>query len=491
MTLGAQDPASLDPALVGDVTSAFVVRQLFSGLVRLDNDLEVQPDLAESWEISDDRRIYTFMLRPNARFADGSPVTAEDVRYSLERATNPDLGRFLPAQTYLTDIVGVSEKLAGRADEISGIEVIDERTIEITIDQPKSYFLSKLAHPTSFVVDREAVERGGAAWTEQPNGSGPFLIETWQHNQSLVIQRNLNFYRDMAKLDRVTFLIGALANNPMVLYEQGEIDITSVPAYALDRVQDESNPLAPELVSVPQLSLTFVGLNVTMPPFDDPQVRQAFNLMLDRERIAEVTLSGSVAPARGILPPGMPGYNESLPPLRANLLEAADLLEESSYGSGAALPTIAAYGSGWTNMLDDIASEEFGIDIEVRDYENFGDFLNALDENEFPMFSFGWVADYPDPENFLDVLFRTGSGENHTGYSNPEVDSLLDLAAVETDEEARWALYREAEQLILEDVPVILIYHDVEHTLIKPYVRGLEVTPLGILDLSTVELVRG
>lgn len=489
MTLGPQDPPSLDPALIGDVTSAFVARQLFSGLVRLDNDLHVQPDLAEGWELSPDGRTYTFRLRTDARFADGTPLTSEDVRYSLERATDPQLSPFLPAQTYLVDIVGVREKLAGEAATISGLQVVDARTLTLTIDQPKSYFLAKLSHPTSHIVNRAAVERGGD-WTRQPNGSGPFVIEEWRSNEVIVLQRNVNFYRGLARLDRVTFLLGALANNPLILYEQGEIDVTSVPSFALDRVQDASNPLAQELVSVPQLSLSYIGMNVTLPPFDDVQVRRAFSRMLDRERIANVSLRGSAQEARGILPPGIPGYNPDLPALPADLAQAATLLNESDYGGAAGLPTITAYGGGWTGTLGEVAEQEFGITIEGRNFENFGSFLAELDENQFPMFGLGWVADYPDPENFLDLLFRTGSAENHMNYSNPAVDALLDQAAVETDEARRWEYYREAEQLILADAPVIPITHAVEHTLVKPYVRGLEVTPMGILDLSTVELVR-
>lgn len=488
MTLGARDPTTIDPALTGDVTSAFVARQIFSGLVRLDEELAVQPDLAESWEVSDDGLRYTFSLRDDARFADGTPIRSADVIYSLERAADPQLTPVPPASTYLSDIVGVREKLAGQADSIAGLRAIDDQTLEITIDAPKGYFLAKLAHPTSFVVDRRAVEAGGANWTERPNGSGPFTIERWDHDRLLVLARNVNFYRDLARLDRVRFLIGAAASNPLVLYEQGEIDVTGVPAYALARVQDESGSLARELVSVPQLGLTYLGLNVSMPPFDDPKVRQAFTLLIDRAKLADVSLSGAATPARGILPPGMPGYNNDLPLPEADIAAARQLISESRYGSPEGLPPIAAYG-GWSGTLSEVAEEALGISIEVRDYEDFGTFLAALDRAEFQIYGSGWVADYPDPENFVDLLFRGGSSENHSTYANPEVDALLDRAAVEPDEAARFALYQEAERLILADAPVIPLYHSISHTLVKPYVLGLTVTPMGILDLSTVELV--
>lgn len=488
MALGARDPNNLDPALVGDTTSSFVVRQIFSGLVRLDSELAVQPDLAESWTITEDGRTYTFTLRADARFADGRSLTAEDVAYALERAADPRLGQFLPARTYLTDIVGVREKLDGQAETISGVQVIDARTIAITIDAPKGYFLAKLAHPTSFVVDRAAVERGGPDWVERPNGSGPFLIERWDRDQLLVLARNLNFYRQPARLDRVRFLMGAAASNPLVLYEQGEIDLVFVPGYALARVQDANNPLSQQLSSVPQLSIFYMGMNVSLPPFDDPKVREAFTLLIDRARLAEVSLSGAAQPARGILPPGMPGYNPQLPAVAASAERVRQLLAESRYGGAAGLPPIAAYGS-WALTLRNVAQEELGIDIEVRDYEDFGAYLDALDRAEFQIYGTGWIADYPDPENFLDLLFRTGSGENHTTYGNPAVDALLDEAAVEPDVARRHALYQQAEQQILADAPLIPLYHDIDHLLVKPYVRGLTLTPMGILDLSTVELV--
>lgn len=488
MTLGARDPDSLDPAQIGDVTSAFVARQIFSGLVRLDEQLAVQPDLAERWELSEDGRSYTFTLRADARFADGAPLTSADVIYSLERAADPALGPRPPALTYLGDIVGVREKLAGQADRIAGLSAADDRTLTITIDAPKGYFLAKLSHPTSYVVDRRAVA-AGADWTERPNGSGPFTIERWDHDELLVLARNLSYYRPLARLDRVRFLMGAAASNPLVLYEQGEIDVTEVPSYALARAQDESGALARELVSVPELSLTYLGLNVSLPPFDDPKVREAFALLIDRARLAEVTLPGAVTPARGILPPGMPGYDPELPLPAADAARARALIAESRYGDPAALPPIAAYG-GWADTLREVVQEALGVTIEVRDYEDYGAYFDALERAEFQIFGTGWVADYPDPENFVDLLFRSGSGENHTSYASPAVDALLDQAAVETDEARRHELYRQAERQILTDGALIPLYHGINHTLVKPYVRGLTVTPMGILDLSVVELVQ-
>jgi len=490
MALGTRDPRTLDPALVGDVGSAFIVRQLFSGLTRLDAKLEVQPDLAESWKVSGDGLTYTFTLRQSARFADGSPITSADVLYSLERASDPKLAKSLPAATYLGDIVGVREKLAGKADHIAGLGAPDDRTVTVTIDSPKSYFLSKLSNITSFVVDRRAADADTSGrWTEHPNGSGPFDIEQWDHDKLLVLKRNVHYYRELPKLDRVRFLIGAAASNPMVLYEQGDIDVTSVPSIDLARVQDTNNALSKELLRVPQLSIIYLALNVTMPPFDDLKVRQAFALLIDRAKLTALSLDGADAAARGILPPGMPGYDPQLPEAHADIAKAKALIADSRYGGADKLPPIAAYGD-WASTLSEVAKEDLGITIEVRGYEDYGDYLAALTQNQFQIYGSGWIADYPDPENFLDVLFRGGSGENHTGYDSAQVNDLLSRAAAEQDAAKRFELYHQAERQILADTPVIPLYHDIAYTLVKPYVRGLTVTPMGILDLSTVELAK-
>ena len=185
----------------------------------------------------------------------------------------------------------------------------------------------------------------------------------------------------------------------------------------------------------------------------------------------------------------MPGYDPAITPVGADPERARALIAESRYGSVAALPPIVAYGSQ-AGTLRDVAKEILGLTIEVRDYESSGDYFAALSQAQFQIYGSGWIADYPDPENFLDVLFRTGSGENHTAYASAEVDALLDQAAVETDAPKRYELYRQAERRILADASMVPLYHDVAHTLIKPYVRGLEVTPMGILSFATVELVR-
>lgn len=481
---GSQDPPTLDPALCSDSASGFVVRELFSGLVDLDENLQVVPDLASAWTISADGRTYTFTLRPEARFQDGRPVTSADVIYSIERSCDPSLGPGLPCGTYLNDIVGVPQKLAGQARSIAGLRAPDERTVVITIDAPKSYFLSKLTYNTSFVVDRTNVEQGHN-WTEHPNGTGPFRLAEWQHNRRIVLARNDNYYREPPYLDQVVLLLGAAASGAQTLYEQGRIDYVETSTSIVARLEYEGSPLAGELRVTPELSLAYVGFNTRMPPFDDPKVRQAMTMAVDRAKIARVSYEGRLVQAKGILPPGMPGYDETLEGLPYDPEQARTLLAESRYAGQMPRMTLYTTGGGDAARLQEIWRRELGLEVELRQVE-WADLLSGLDEHRYQMFTLGWIADYPDPQNFLEVLFHSNSTSNHTAYSNPELDRLLEQAAVEQDPERRLEIYRQAERLIVAEAPVIPLTHGVTYSLTKPYVRGLTVTPMGIIDLSTV-----
>lgn len=486
LTGGAYDPPTMDPALANDANSTFVIRQIFSGLVALDADLEVAADLSSGWTVSPDGLVYTFSLRPEARFHSGRTVTAQDVVYSLERACDPHLGPSLPCGSYLNDIVGVPEKLAGQADHIAGLQILDAQTLAITIDAPKSYFLAKLTYNTAFVVDRETVEKG-AGWTEQPNGTGPFRLDEWNHNRLIVLARNEDYYRQVPRLEQVHILLGADASQPLVLYEQGQIDFTEVGTSVVGRLEYEGSPLAGELRVTPELSLSYVGFNTQMPPFDDPKVRQALVIAVDREKIARVTYEGRLQQAQGILPPGMPGYNAGLEGLPYDPELARELLTESHYGGPAGMPRITLYssGGGIPALLQEVYRQELGLEIELRQIE-WSDFLTGLDERRYQMFTLGWTADYADPQNFLQVLFHSASPNNYMAYSDEQVDHLLERAAVEQDPAQRMELYQEAERLIVAAAPVIPLTHGVTYSLTKPYLRGLEITPMGLQDLSTI-----
>lgn len=485
LALYGSEPATLDPACCTDAASASYIVEIFSGLVTLDNELNVVEDIAQSYDLSPDGSTYTFQLREGVRFHNGREVSASDFKYSIERAADPQT-RSPVAEAYLGDIVGVKQKLRGEADEVSGVRVVGEKTLEITIDAPKAYFLAKLTYPTAFVVDEENVASGGE-WWRHPNGTGPFKIKQWQEGQWIVLERNELFYRGQAKLEEVTF---RLRGNSMVMYENDEIKIAQVGTANIERVLDPTNPLNEELMIAPELSVSYIGFNTAMPPFDDEKVRQAFCHAVDKDRIIEILLKGIVSRADGILPPGMPGYNEELEGLSYDVARAQQLIAASSYHDSLP-PIILSISGGCAGMsavdaaIASMWQENLGVEVAIQSVE-WETFLDDMREGRFQVFEIGWVADYPDAENFLDLLFHSESVENHTAYSNTELDELLEMARVEGDFDSRREIYQAVEETIVADAPWLPLWFGQSYYLVKPEVKGFFLAPIVIPVLKGV-----
>ena len=486
------DPPTLDPHLTSDTTSAGIVVEIFSGLVALSTNLQLEPDIAESWTISDDGTVYTFHLRPEAKFHDGKPITAYDFKWSIERAANPDTGSPV-AETYLGDIIGVQSVIDGERTDIVGVKVIDDHTLQISIDAPKAYFLAKLTYPTAYVLDQENVESGGRNWTDSPNGSGPFVLREYKVGERIILDRNELYYREKAKIDSV--VMNLAGGQSMAMYENDEIDITGVGLFDLERVLDPNEPLNRELViAPPDFSVSYIGFNTNMAPFDDMKFRQALNHAIDKDLIATEVLSELVEAAYGVLPPGFPGYNPDLVGLRHDPELAKQLLAESAYADADSRPRIVVTvpGTGGTIGLDleviiEMWRQTLGVEVEIQQVE-WATYLQDLNENRFQAFAgLGWEADYPDPQDFLDILFHTESAINHGGYSNFEVDAILEQARVEQDIAQRIDLYKIAEEMIINDAAWVPLWYTGErHVLIKPHVKGYKVTPMIIPKLREI-----
>lgn len=473
----------LDPARQTG-SAAGLIGLLYSGLVRLTPELGVEPDLAESWAISEDGRVYTFTLRDDLKFRSGKPITAADFVYSLERATDPETDS-TTAATYLGDILGVSEKMAGEADSIAGLEVIDDQTLEMTLEGPRPYFLIKLTYPTSFVVDEESVDPEDEDWAFEPNESGPFTLEEFHSEAAMIYAPNENYHSppELPHLVQLLYRIGSTAS----LFESGELDIAYVGGNEAKRVREPEDALHDRWSSTTAMCTSFVRLNNTIPPMDDPEVRRAFSLAVDKENLNELINEGLDLVAHNILPPAMPGYSAE----RASELavrgydpEAAqEALAASGYADG--LPPITLNASGFAtadrqdiNALVANWQEVLGSEVVVE-YLDPQDFVRAARENPGHMVIGGWCADYPDPENFLDILFHSDSEFNYSSYTNPDVDALLEEARSELDPERRLALYQQIESMLLEDVAAIPLDHGVSDVLVNPRVRGFVLAPMG------------
>ncbi len=489
-TMPLGQPSSLDPAIVRETTSHFFVSSMFSGMVRFGPNLSVEPDLAERWDVNEAGVVYTFTLRDGITFHDGSPITADDFKYSIERAGEPELHSDT-APLYLGDIVGMREKLSGDAAEVSGVEVVDERTVRITIDSPKDYFLAKLTYPSSAVVDRSAVEAAGPEWWmgEEINGSGPYKLMRWDPDEVIILQR-FDDYHTPASLGHVISPIVALPGaSALDMYQSYAWDGLFVGPRSLRIVRGDPG-LSEQLREYDQLTSFFVAMDGARPPFDDPKVRRAFAMGLDRERFAQEIYSGNVRVANGLLPPGIPGYTESLRGIPFDPEAARQLLAESKYGDG--LPeiifsTVDVNGEApqTVQFLLDAWEAELGVKVEADLLEPEVYYYQLEDVAQHVLW-YGWVADYPDPENFLDLLLHSES--HNPRYVNPRFDDLVERARVEQDRETRLGLYREAEQLLMDDAGIISLFHFQDHVILHPYVQGFGITPVGHPHVAGIKL---
>ena len=501
LRLPGSDPITLDPALAGDATSATYIVEIFGGLVTIDPKLNIVPDIAKELPTRENGGIvdnpdgtvtYTFHLRDDVVFHNTSRlVTAGDFKYSMERALDPHTASTV-AEAYLGDIVGAKDMARGRAEEVRGIEVVDDFTLKLTIDAPKPYFLAKLTYPTAFVVDRQQVEANPRNWSRKPNGTGPYKMGEWSLGEQITLEANDRYHLGKPSVKTVTFLLAG--GSVLTMYENNEIDVAGVGITDIDRVQDPTSNLNAEYVTGDDLSISYIGFNTQAEPFNDPKVRQAFAHAIDREKIANVVLKDMLPVAQGVMMSGLPGHNPESKALSFDPELATQLLKESKYGGADGLPTvtITEVGGGAnvgfdTQAMVEMWKENLGIDVEIEQTEA-ATFFDDLDSGRLQMFVTGWIMDYPDPEDILDVHFYSQSRLNNTRYSNPALDALLEQARTEQDVNRRLSLYQQAEQIVIEDAVWVPLYNGRDHALVKPYVKGFAFPPMVIPHLRYVTI---
>jgi peptide/nickel transport system substrate-binding protein/oligopeptide transport system substrate-binding protein len=489
---GSVDLQTLDPAKAKDLGTLFLVRQIFSGLTRLDDDLQPVPALAETIEVSDDGLTYTFTLRKNARFQDGRDITAEDVAFSLTRALDPATtggdASLLAAPTFLSDIAGAKELLSGEADSLSGVTVIDDLTLQITLAQPRSTFLMRLATGPASVLDPDDMDKGDDWWT-QPNSSGPFVIDDFDIESGMTLKPNGDFYAGKPALDEVRILLGSNAFQPLNLYQNGEIDVAPVGFFSLDRALDPASDLNADLQQSDLFSVEYLALRSDVEPLNDPNIRKALILGFPRQMVADASFDGRAAPALGFIPNGMLGQDSwPVTGWDYDLDAARQAILDSSYGAAERVPPITIYANGPPDRLisfKEVIERDLGLQIDLVNVE-WNEYIAALPKQTYPAYSIYWGADFPDPESLLLTLFGSGQADNYVGYSNPDFDSLLQQAAEERDPDVRVQLYQQANQLLMDDAVVLPFYYDRSYMLVRPWVHGLKVTPLGILYLDQI-----
>jgi len=474
-----EDPRTLDPARGYDTVSWSFEQMLFNTLVNYDEGTNIVPELAASWTISADGRLASFALRRDVRFTTGRQFTAADVKYSLERLLKPSIHS--QGAEFFTGIEGAADYAAGRAGDIRGIRTPAPDRVEFALTSVDPLFLHKLTMPFAAVVDREAVERvGDEDFARHPAGTGAFVFAEWVYGQRLRLTRNPDYFRSgLPYLDSIELTIGVSPQLGWLKYQRGEIDLAGIPSAEFQRVlaDDRYRPL---IMSRTTLRTQYLGLNCALAPFDRVPVRQAMNLAIDKQRLIEL-IDGEGVIANGILPPDMPGF-EPVPGYPHDPALARERLREAGLEQGFTTILWATRDEGSMRLAQSMQQDlrEIGVTMALKPV----DFPALIEAVRHPgvvqLFLLGWEADFPDPSNFLTVLLHSRSRDtnNNTFYANPEVDHLLDEAEPLLDLPRRFALFHQAEVLIMRDAPWVPLFHPAGSAVRHPRVRGYELHPL-------------
>ena len=471
------DPSSLEPALVSELYAGWISENLHATLLMYDDNNELVPYLAESYELSDDGLTYTFHLRGDIKFHNGRAIVANDFKSNWERYLDP----MIAAQTggdYLSGIVGAGALLDGTADTLEGMTVLDDQTFTVTTERPDPGFLQRLASPLMAAVPPEAVVDGQPEWVDNPVGAGPFKFVEWKVNQRIVLEAWDDFFLGRPTVDRIEYYIVPDAATALAQYEAGELDVVDVTYSDLARVRQDPT-LSEELNSWTRARLVFYCPSMDkVDAFKDKRVRQALNYALNRDSIIENLLFDALQPAKGFVPPSMPEYNPDLQGYGYDPEKARELLAEAGYPEGQGFPSLKLNSTAdLSTELEAVAAqwnENLGIPIEVEIVERGELFSGWFAHATWDVFRWGWSADFPSAEIWLHQLLSTGVSGNCSGYSNPEFDAIVDEARTTLDDAKRAALWQQAEEIAMEDAPMIPFGYDQYHYLVKPNVEGFQ-----------------
>jgi oligopeptide transport system substrate-binding protein len=483
------EPKTLDPIGITDTISDGVARKVFSTLVRVKKEgttLGIEPDLAESYELSKDGKVYTFHLRKGVKFHNGREVKADDVVYSFKRL----LGGESKRPEWLEPMVAGSEEFfkdPKTAKTPLGIKATDDYTFTIELTQPFAPFLEVLCTVNCAVVPREAVEDTQIPFASHPVGTGPFKLAEWKTNQVLNFVRNDGYFHGKPKLYGVRFRVIKEPNTRLENFFAGELHASDIP---FGRVEESVKRAGePNVLRETTFRTNYIGIGSPNGNFKDKEelkpygtnkfVRQAIAHAIDRKYLCETILEGRGVPATGILPPQFPGYKER-PGYPHDLAKAKALLAEGGHPDGKDLPpAVILYRNDENSrkLAQAIGQDldKIGIQTDLRAQE-WNRFLETVDNAPQQMFLLGWVADYPDPHNFLFVLFNSsqfGSPGNGTWYSNPKVDELTNKARDLSDMKERIPLYQQAEDIILDECPWVVTYYPSNVVLLSSKVKGI------------------
>jgi len=473
------NPTTLDPGLIVDVPSATIAAKLFNGLVRLDENLNVVPDIAERWNISPDGKVYTFFLRRGVKFLNGREVMAQDFKYSFERILSPHFRS--PNTWVLEKIDGAEDFMKGKAGSVKGIEVIDDRTLRIRIKEPFSAFLSLLTMTPCYVVPREEAEKPD--FSTKPSGTGPYKLKRWLHNNEIILERREDYFEGPPLVKGIVYRIIPEDLTALTEFELSNIDALSLPASAIKRYIIEPEK-AKWIISKEGLNIYYLGINCLRPPLNNLLLRKAIGYAIDREKILNTVYEKRGKLAQGVVPSLLRRWSLQNT-IHYNPDKAKELIKSSGY-TGEELFFYVTQDQEVIDIAEVIQDylRKVGLNVKIRQLE-WSAYKEALIKGEEHLFWLSWWADYPDPENFLFPLFHSsnlGAKGNRTMYKNPEVDRLIERGQKSLNPERRARYYKKAEEIIMDDLPVIPFWHKKEFVIRQHWLEGFNIVPVYSID---------
>ncbi|MGI1660920.1 ABC transporter substrate-binding protein [Palleronia sp. KMU-117] len=487
------DVATLDPAIGYDWQNWSMIKSLFDGLMDyVPGTTELRPGLAESYEVSDDGMVFTFKLRPGVLFHNGREMTAEDVKYSLDRVTNPETQS--PGAGFFGSILGYDAMADGSATTLDGVEVIDPSTVRITLSRPDATFLHVMALNFASIVPKEAVDEWGTDFGKHPVGTGAFKLAEWTIGQRLVFEKNADYWRDgVPYLDTVTFEVGQEPIVALLRLQNGEVDVPGdgiPPAKFVEVMSDPEQ--AARVVEGGQLHTGYITLNVNMPPLDKVEVRKAVNMAINKDRIVQI-INGRAVPATQPLPPSMPGYTDGYAGYPYDPEGAKALLAEAGVPDGFETELYVMNTDPNPRIAQAIQQDlaAIGIKAAIQSLAQ-ANVIEAGGAGTAPMIWSGgmaWIADFPDPSNFYGpILGCAGAGDggwNWSKYCNDALDAEATEADSFTDPSAsaRLEMWSDVYQKVMEDAPWVPVFNEQRYTMKSARMGGddaLYVDPVSI-----------
>lgn len=476
------NPTSLDPALIVDVTGGGIGAKLFNGLVRLDEDLKIVPDIAGSWDISEDGKVYAFHLKKGVLFSNGREVTAADVIYSFERLLSPQTRS--PNTWVLDRIKGAGEFMSGRAESVAGLKLKEIRTIEIILEGPFAPFLNLLTMTAAYIVPKEDVAKWGADFSTHPSGTGPFVLQEWKHNQFLKMRAREDYFEGKPDIQGITYKIIPEDLTAIIEFETGSLDVITIPVSEFKRYR-ESQQWRDLVSSAPGINTYYLGFNCEREPFNDPRLRRAVSYAVDREKILKTIYEGRGTLAAGPVPPALRQWTPR-DTITFNPEKARELIKGAGYQEGLTIKIYLTSDQEVLDILEVIQGylADVGINAELTQLE-WSAYKEAINRGEPDAFWLSWWADYSDPENFLFPLFHSsnfGAGGNRTRFINAEVDILIEKGQRSIDSGKRNEYYQRAERLIVQELPWVFFWHRTEFTVRQPWVTDYTIYPVYSID---------